>query len=61
MSDEIDITTNDDMNCEVYYNFMVCSEIFNISSVINYAWGSYSGIGPLSGFKVMKEEPEFHL
>src|SRR5437899_10602000 len=33
------------------------SNLGNVSSIINYAaWGSYSGIGPLSGFKVSEYE-----
>lgn len=33
------------------------SNLGNVSSTINYAaWGSYSGIGPLSGFKVSEFE-----
>ena len=27
MSDKIDITTNEDSNYEIYYNFMICSDL----------------------------------
>jgi hypothetical protein len=33
------------------------SNLGNVSATINYAaWGSYSGIGPLSGFKASEYE-----